>query len=199
MVHTGETASKEKVPIGLHIKSLQQTAWLPAPTSSIHMCMPWPAQAQVKSCTVTPLSSRPLADAWLCSADFRIVTETVSNPELRSRILKWSEEIPVNSIARQLRAMSECYQKAKEEDSVDFDSDSLQEVRETITGLIPQLYQRLNNRLSSSESDVTKDVKAILWGQRWIWVGDSFVAAEEVALTSSQHTQYWKVTVLLGC
>jgi sacsin len=56
-----------------------------------------------------------------------------------------------------------------------------QRAREHMTGLIPQLYQRLN-----ADSDMnTGIVLSTLEDCAWIWIGDTFVNVSNVALTSS--------------
>jgi sacsin len=63
------------------------------------------------------------------------------------------------------------------------DFSSLQEARQLITGLIPQLYQKLN---ADAESDSNRAVLlAVLQTHQWIWVGETFVSADCVAITTS--------------
>ena len=125
-----EEAPKERVPIDMHIRDLQQIAWVPAPNERMHACMPWPEQAGL-SCTAAPHKTRPAQDAWLCSADFRLVTESVSSPELRS-LFGWDSQIPYSSVAKQLREISTRYEEMKTETS---DPSDLQDIRETIVTL----------------------------------------------------------------
>jgi hypothetical protein len=59
----------------------------------------------------------------------------------------------------------------------------LQESRERVTSLIPQLYQRLNAVCGFEDGD--RALLEELQGQKWIYVGDCFVAADRVAFTSA--------------
>ena len=56
-----------------------------------------------------------------------------------------------------------------------------QTARETITGLIPQLYQRLNAEVDSLNAE---QVLSILTDEPWLWVGDTFVSSAVVALNA---------------
>lgn len=57
----------------------------------------------------------------------------------------------------------------------------MSDVRETITGLIPQLYQRLN-ALADSHGPA---LLSLLDSAAWIWVGDTFVTPDKVAISTS--------------
>ena len=59
--------------------------------------------------------------------------------------------------------------------------EQFQGVKEMVTGLIPQLYQRLNNYSDKYNSLI----REILGMRAWIWVGESFVLANRIALTTT--------------
>jgi hypothetical protein len=66
------------------------------------------------------------------------------------------------------------------------DSALFQDSRERITTLIPLLYQRLNAVCGGGVGEGRDNILLEeLRGQKWIWVGDSFVPPNRVALTTS--------------
>ena len=70
--------------------------------------------------------------------------------------------------------------------TLDSDSALFQDSRERITTLIPLLYQRLNAVCGGGVGEGRDNtLLEELRGQKWIWVGDSFVPPNRVALTTS--------------
>ena len=63
-----------------------------------------------------------------------------------------------------------------------------QEFREKLTELVPQIYHRLNSFASIKQNiqiqQQQQQVLKILEYSLWIWVGDSFVSVDQVALSS---------------
>ena len=63
-----------------------------------------------------------------------------------------------------------------------------QEFREKLTELVPQIYHRLNSFASIKQNiqiqQQQQQVLKILEFSLWIWVGDSFVSVDQVALSS---------------
>lgn len=64
-----------------------------------------------------------------------------------------------------------------------------QEFREKLTELVPQIYHRLNSFASVKQNiqiqqQQQQQVLKILEYSLWIWVGDSFVSVDQVALSS---------------
>ena len=197
------------------------------------------------SLTAAPIDTYPLSSAWLVSATKRLVEVPVHSPALR-RLLGWEEAVDVQVIAIQLRELSKqyltLYPTSGNSNSSDSSSDyvnttttnttaveqsssssssmeEIQSLRETITGLIPQLYQRLNKavmhdsttissgtsgRYSGSSYDSTttstttttaavaqQSILSLLQNSAWIWVGETFVPIDRVALhTGVSATPY---------
>lgn len=150
------------------------------------------ARAPSLSLTASPVDTASVKDAWLVSASKRLVTEPVHTPALQ-RLLGWQESYPVQIIAIQLRELSARYLKLYPR--VDSSKDTLpvvasaaakvevQKLRETITGLIPQLYQRLNASATLAAAQ-NHEILSILEAVAWIWVGDAFVTTDKVALNA---------------
>jgi predicted patatin/cPLA2 family phospholipase len=69
------------------------------------------------------------------------------------------------------------------------DAATEQEFREKLTELVPQIYHRLNSFASIKQNiqiqqQQQQQVLKILEYSLWIWVGDSFVSVDQVALSS---------------
>ena len=207
-------------PMEVYMEQLKLIPWVPVATEALHPCMPWPAtttstnsadNTMALTLTAAPADTYPVNHAWLVSASKRLVTDTVHTPALQ-RLLGWEEAIHVSVIAIQLRELSALYLKlygnklhsvydsttssSTESSAVSDKNAEMQKLRETITGLIPQLYQRLNaaaaNNTSHSNSSITynissnnvHDILTILESAAWIWVGDIFVTIDRVALNA---------------
>lgn len=169
---------------------------------------PAPARVSALSLTASPVDTASIKDAWLVSATKRLVIEPVHTPALQ-RLLGWQDTYPVQIIAIQLRELSARYLKlcprcdsaapslaVTAASGADHDvaltaKAEVQRLRETITGLIPQLYQRLNASATSVSSSGSNgsvsphhEILSILESSAWIWVGDVFVTIDKVALNA---------------
>ncbi|KAJ1416347.1 hypothetical protein B484DRAFT_434549, partial [Ochromonadaceae sp. CCMP2298] len=153
------------------------------------------------SICAAPVDTAPAESGWLCSEGRRLVTLQVGCPALR-RALGWEDPLPVGVIARQLRALSSLYLErfvgdagtgadagdtgtgtdAQARSTGQGQTKEAQEVREQLTELIPQLYQRLNGWAGSGGA---AEMVAVLAHCPWIWVGRTFVSVDRVALTST--------------
>ena len=67
---------------------------------------------------------------------------------------------------------------------MDMPEEEIQEARETLSAVVPVLYQRLNS-MCSQDVKSRDEVKRLLENCPWIWVGDNFVHPNCVAFTSS--------------
>lgn len=75
--------------------------------------------------------------------------------------------------------------------------------RQTMAGVVPQLYQLLSNAVEaddaretgaeSKDSDhrmaLTEGVRAVLHELPWLWVGDAFVPADQASVVSRGRVQ----------
>ena len=58
----------------------------------------------------------------------------------------------------------------------------VQRMRQKVTSVVPVLYQMLS--AASSSSVQRENVRQVLHGKPWVFVGDRFVHAEQVAFVS---------------
>ena len=170
----GEKQSDPATPVEQYLEQLINTSWVPVLIKPLKVFMPW--HSNEISVTACPCDTRPMNDCWLCSSTKRIVAETISSETLQ-KIFGWSSEIDVHTIALQLRNLAKTFKSMNSSS----DATEMQTARVTITGLIPQLYQRLN--ISAEEHKVK--ITALLQAHEWIWVGDAFVETSRIAISSS--------------
>lgn len=89
-----------------------------------------------------------------------------------------------------VEASSSIYKQYNED--IDTTTNTRQEFREKLTELVPQIYHRLNSFASIKQNNIQiqqqqqqqQQVLKILEYSSWIWVGDSFVSVDQVALSS---------------
>ena len=183
------STQQKKMTVDDYISELRRVRWVPVLSRALGACMPWPAAAADD--LAAPCDVRPVADAWLCSATKRLLAERSVCEEL-SRLLLWSGDLDISTVACQLRELSRKFVLLKEgvgsldaTGSIVSEPDrlTLQGAREEITSAIPQLYQRLNAAVSGSQDKAA--VCELLLGEQWIWVGDAFVSPSRVAVTST--------------
>lgn len=127
------------------------------------------------SCVICPRDCRPLSDGIYCSASKFLVGEPVITFPLR-KALGWDEPLPVEAIAVQIRELSVKYLEVEKDESRVAD---VEKFREMINTLMPRLYIKINGVLTDNE---TAAVVKCLSGSKWIWVGNTFVSVDSVAL-----------------
>ena len=162
--------------------------WVPVLLTPPKPFLPWPTAKL--SGTAAPVDTRPLEDLWFCSYSKRIAPKHLS--ESLGKLLKWTSPIDMYTIAIQLRELSTFYHSIKikcgncqcdqiQNGDNDTNESTINDAKVTITGLIPQLYQRLNTVASQNNFEL----KTLLQTHSWIWVGDNFVLPEKVAINAS--------------
>ena len=170
----GEKQSDPATPVETYLEQLINTSWVPVLTEPLKVFMPW--LSNEISVTACPSDTRPMSDCWLCSSTKRIVSENITSETLQ-KIFGWTTELDVHTIALQLRNLGKTFKNI----NGSWDANEMQTAKVTITGLIPQLYQRLNNSAEEHKVKIT----ALLQAHEWIWVGDAFVETSRIAISSS--------------
>lgn len=156
---------------------LVSTAWLPVMATPINEFIPWMCRRSADKEVVfaTPNKSRPISDIWICSASFHICKETVVSEKLQ-QVFGWTKPVPLKSVAIQLSEIASRYTELSSSESNNINS-----MRQQITTLVPQLYQRLNE--CTSEDGI--EIRGILESACWVWVGDKFVSVDKIAVITS--------------
>jgi sacsin len=184
--------------------------------------MAWPpglVDMGTKCDLAAALDIRPIGDAWFCSYTKRLLSSgTLSLSSPLQQVLGWTSPLDVLTLAKQLKELAKVYTSLKEGVSntqlgllsSPSQPDSLnslhiagisnttpqvefQEIKERISTLIPQLYQRLNALCSIEGAD--RVILDQLIGYQWIWVGDCFVSSDKVAITSAVNAYPYLYTL----
>ena len=173
-----------------NVAQLVAIAWLPVHRAPLHAYMPWLDPAAITD-VAPPRLCRPVADMWSCSATHHLTLLSVHTSAL-IKVFQWNMPLPTVTIARQLRDLAAKFLANKEAVGVTAEqSDDLQGARETITALIPVLYQRLNNIDQGDYAVVT----STLGSHPWIWVGDTFVHPTRVAFSSAMNLTPYRYVI----
>jgi hypothetical protein len=164
-----EQEKVNKEALEAYRQDLLAISWVPFQLDSDDPILPWRFAQDL--CTAAPCDCRAYHDKSLCSASFYIVDQPVS--PMLVNFLGWNKPIPYRAVAIQLSSISDRFCAAPPEVREE------QRVKENITALIPQLYQRLNAACATRE--VVSDITALLEKKTWIWVGNKFVPTEKIA------------------
>jgi sacsin len=180
-----EGSSKNLSPAD-YVKELSTIAWIPVAVDRISPNMPWlytgeaSPKGEAFSCLASPVNSRLEGDAWYCSVSKRICTEKIHSDNLK-RSFGWLTPLDGVSLSVQLTAMAKLFHTHRHK--VEFNEGSeeaqqnLMQMQQTITGLIPHFYQRLD----ALAPDDGNTIVQLLESEPWVWVGDTFVNCDRVA------------------
>lgn len=155
---------------------LNELEWIPVMLDPVEYGMPWRQEVNELSGLASPSKSRPYKDAWLCSASMSLCKFPIYSSHLL-KALGWSKPLHHIAVAKQLRELAVTYEENRMTHGA-----QLQDLRERITALIPNLYQILNQCAATPHANELLD---LLGNASWIWVGDMFVPVSRVAFMSS--------------
>lgn len=196
----------EDEQFGVELRSLR---WVPtllddAEDETLDALAPRPFEMKGAAylCRVrSPSESRPVADAWLCSAVVGLVARR-NTPRCDSllRALAWSDDVDAEVVACQLKALDRTFarlfdQKLDEEsDSISVrsprhdDDGLLEKFCRQMTTVAPTIYRVLDHaRLASSQS-FERAAQMIRDDQiSWIWLGAGFAPSRHVALEAEEY------------
>jgi hypothetical protein len=184
----GESGSQSKISDLTVLEELKLIEWIPVLTKRRNLCMPWPEEEKI-SVVSNIINTRHVKDDWLCSATKRLQVDNITQSRLLE-VFGWLSEFDVSTIAFQLRELAKNFLLLKENNINNKVNDNslsndeifnFQDSREKITSIIPQLYQRLNSASDENKIEIT----SLLESCNWIWVGDTFVSPDSVAITAS--------------
>jgi sacsin len=174
------------------IHTLLRIAWVPVHQTPLDLFMPWPegSSGVARHDVAAPIDCRPSSDAWWCSSS-RYLALLPAQVAVMSKTFTWDTPLPITVIAKQLRDIAAKYEDMKGRRGEENDSTKqavteadLQNSRETLSALIPVLYQRLNS-VGINNFDDQKQIVSILRSHPWIWVGDHFVHPNRVAFSAT--------------
>lgn len=164
-----------------HIRSLLSIAWLPVENpSDTPTNTPCPPRLQnhLNSMGVSsPEMTRPISDAWICSYSRDILSCNIKSEHL-FRLFAWDKPPSILVVARQLVALSKMEVSGDEAT-----------YRQRFSQASSQIYAILDANLDDTETmDIDKTLD-VLREESWIWVGDKFVTASQVAFEAPDNAR----------
>lgn len=122
------------------------------------------------------------------------------------------EQLEASSSSSSSVSSSQDSGRGQNKSSLETNAHALEGHRQTMAGVVPQLYQLLSNAVEaedarelgaegkeSDRSAVTEDIRAALHEVPWLWVGDAFVPADQasyqgrVCLYSGMHDGHFRL------
>ncbi|KAJ7566796.1 hypothetical protein O6H91_02G118900 [Diphasiastrum complanatum] len=166
-------------------EQLREISWCPVYVDSPLRIIPW--IHKLEGSTAPPNIVRSKSQLWLVSATMRIVdADCRSNALLRK--LGWAQRPSLSALATQLIELSKTYSQLSSHGCsirlTNGGCDSCQEVKAEYSEHIPHIYHILQDYI---ESDNDLLLQSRLEGISWIWVGDGFVSAKDIAFDSPAH------------
>jgi len=169
--NNSEQSEDERVKNCWFAQELAKYCWLPIHQQPLHPNLPW---GNRPTCVVPPRLVRPQADMWLCSSRLAILQGSVQSKTLEN-IFAWNSDVPATAVASQLVALSESYHKSP-----------TTMFRGIISSHCLKMYQILTKHIDTPDF---QQVRSILEGASWIWVGDSFVKIAQLAFKSPPNAK----------
>jgi hypothetical protein len=129
------------------------------------------------------LISRPANDLFLASASRRILSMNVSSP-LLLKSLGWAEPLAPPVLAHQLLSLARMHKVAgggQQAGALSAIPAADADGNNQIAIHVSHLYRLL----SQSYARFASDLQRLLRGEPWVWVGDCFVSAEQIAYASA--------------
>eukprot|EP00897_Mesotaenium_endlicherianum_P007203 jgi/Mesen1/6510/ME000332S05518 len=184
-------------------RDLSDILWCPVVVKSPHAMLPWGEGHS--SMFAPPKLVRPPGDMWLVSASMRLLAARVRSPALYEGLL-WCAAPSTRVLAVQLVELSRTYLSRShrqgrasggsggsggssseggllgrgltEDSREDFALEGI------LAREVARIYQCLQEAVPTPELEAAREV---LQGRPWVWVGNAFVAPEELAFDSPAH------------
>ncbi|CAM9585905.1 unnamed protein product, partial [Chrysoparadoxa australica] len=182
------------------LSRLMSLDWVPS--LSQLMCppcrlLPVPA-ASGKVCVASPAKAGPESIMWL-SSHCRYTTQVEIHSEKLIRALGWEQPVEPVTVAKQVRvdlSGLECKcnvsTAARLSELGKSTAEEAESYRQTLAGVVPTLYQHLSNAGQSHRircSSIAERLRKALHESPWLWMGDRFVTASQVAFTSPANAR----------
>ncbi|KAL7692695.1 putative Zinc finger, RING-type, UBA-like superfamily, Zinc finger, RING/FYVE/PHD-type [Plasmopara halstedii] len=166
--------------------------WIPVCETNPHPAAPWYQEGK-RVIVASSQQSRPIKQLWLCSSQFHIIKSSVHSEVLRE-ILGWEKRLPVQTIATQLKKISELFdsRRTQRNSSGPHSSDT-----HVIWPAVYNIYQMLSVFFETEqESTRREEVLTILSRSgKYVWVGDRFVSASHVATVTIVNAEPYLYSV----
>ena len=199
---------------GLMVSELHAIAWVPVLASKPFPYLPWRTTSTtvnsdskqssdkvVSRALVAPSQARLSEDMWYSSTLFGIIPPETFVSELVKTAFGWKTPLPLSVLARQLVAIAEnfhAYSETEGHKNVGAwtanangnigdaccrgTDNAVQNMQQAISSVVPVIYQKLSASLHNP-SVMESELRRHLTGP-WVFVGDRFVEAQQVAFAS---------------
>ncbi len=190
-------APEEPLPLPCHdtstiegrfVEQLAAINWLPVKQSFADQMIPLREGELPVFCSSHQM--RPKEDKYMASANKYILDGNV-NSDILKRCFCWDKNVDTISIAHQLIAYSAAYDDVGGSSAM---------IRQNLARIIPSMYFNIDEYLRSAIGEeggqgdgpmmlILNEVKVLLDDQKWLWMGDTFVAANRVAFDATDRAR----------
>ena len=130
-------------------------------------------------CVSPPNAMRLKEDAWLCSYTTDIVSLHVRSDLLKT-LFGWDSVVSPLTIASQLLALAESFDEKK----------NVKGFRQHLGATVLRCYEILDTELlENSRQDEHERVASLLKNKAWIWYGDGFARADQMAFEAPDNAR----------
>jgi len=174
------------------IDTLKKLKWIPVHNSPPNQILPWQDVYRNES-VAAPLAVVLKENMWYASYSKHLLESDVKSLQLM-RLFGWTERVALHDIAIQLRAFGENFQRLKGSllNESNDNSMTLDTLHETLSAELPRIYNQLNK--AQTENEINQ-LRSILNGRKWLWLGERFVAPDYAAFTSSINASPYLFTI----
>jgi len=162
-------------------ETLKSISWVPVESFRYksNVAVPPFDSSRKKLCVAAPSVSRLKEDAWISS-----YTSDILSIHIRSDLLKgllgWDRQIPPLTAATQLLALAKSFENMKE----------IKGYRQCVITAISKIYDILDTLfLEGSTSIECEKISMLLLNHPWVWVGDRFARANQVAFEAPDNAR----------
>lgn len=162
-------------------ETLKNISWVPVESFRYKSNVPMPPadRRRKKLCVAAPLVSRLKEDAWISSYTFDVLSMHIRSDLLKA-LLGWDKQLPPLTAATQLLALAESFDKMKE----------IKGYPQCVLTAISKIYDILDaSFLADSTAIECEKISMLLLDQPWVWVGDRFARANQVAFEAPDNAR----------
>jgi hypothetical protein len=189
---TKESISPEsELPISSTVidffESLKTISWVPVESFRYKASNVQPPidSSRKKVCVAAPLVTRLKDDAWISSYTSDIVSIHVRS-DLLKNLLGWDSQIPPLTAATQLLALAKSFEDMK----------TIKGFRQCVVTAVSKIYEILDAAFLEAYNHTDGEkISIFLHNQPWVWVGDGFVRANQVAFEAPNNARPYLFSV----
>lgn len=162
--------------------------WVPVSHAKPHPAAPLYRESE-RILATSPQNARPAKYLWLCSAQHHIINGVVYSEKMKS-IFGWDTSLPIETIAHQLKQISENFDACASGKEGHFDP-------QLIWSAVFSIYKILS-KFFEAEADPSRreEVLSVLSGDtKYVWVGNRFISSSQVAVSAFVNAEPYLYSV----